>query len=176
MSAPVFVDTNVFLYARDAGEATKRPPAVAWLEHLWREQLGRTSMQVLSEYYVNATQKLDPGLEPEDAWDDVKALLTWKPLPIEEPLLHAGHEIERRYRLSWWDSLVVGAAQIQGCALLLTEDLQDGTSYGGVTVRSPFSLSVGEGVALYRSAPVVSNRHPRRGRPKQSRIETVTDR
>ena len=74
--APVFVDTNVFLYARDAGEAAKQPHAAAWLVYLWREQIGRTSVQVLSEYYVNVTRKLNPGLPAEEAWDDVEALLT----------------------------------------------------------------------------------------------------
>jgi hypothetical protein len=48
MTAPVFVDANVLVYARDAGDATRQPRAQSWLEWLWREQLGRTSMQVLS--------------------------------------------------------------------------------------------------------------------------------
>jgi predicted nucleic acid-binding protein len=72
MTAPVFVDTNVLLYARDAGETGKQPRAAAWLDHLWREQLGRTSFQVLSDYYVNVTRKLSPGLAPDEAWDDVR--------------------------------------------------------------------------------------------------------
>jgi predicted nucleic acid-binding protein len=76
MLAPVFVDTNVFLYARDAGEVDKQPRAAAWPEYLWREQIGRTSVQVLSEYYVNVTRKLSPELAPREAWDDVQALLT----------------------------------------------------------------------------------------------------
>lgn len=166
MTDPVFVDTNVFLYARDAGEPVKRPRAVSWLEHLWAERLGRTSMQVLSEYYVNATRKLDPGLSPDEAWDDVEMLLTWNPLPIDALLLQTGREIERRHRLSWWDSLIVGAARLQGCSLLLSEDLQDGAVIGGVTVRSPFSVAVAEAPALYRSMPKVASRHPRRGRPR----------
>lgn len=165
MTDPVFVDTNVFLYARDAGEPAKRPRAVSWLEHLWAERLGRTSMQVLSEYYVNATRQLDPGLSPDEAWDDVEMLLTWNPLPVDGSLLHAGREIQRRHRLSWWDSLIVAAARLQGCSLLLSEDLQDGAVIGGVTVRSPFSLAVAEAPALYRSMPKVASRHPRRGRP-----------
>jgi len=61
MTAPVFVETNVLVYARDAGSAAKQARAAAWLEILWREQVGRTSMQVLSEYYVTLTRKLDPG-------------------------------------------------------------------------------------------------------------------
>jgi hypothetical protein len=72
-----------------------------------------------------------------------------------------------RHRLSWWDSLVVGAAQLQGCALLLTEDLQDGRLYDGMTVRSPFALAPGETIAAYTVAPVATRRHPARGRPKR---------
>jgi len=167
MTAPVFVDTNVFLYARDAGEPVKQPRAAAWLERLWREQLGRTSVQVLSEYYVNVTRKLDPGLPADDAWDDVLALFTWRPQPIDEALMRLAREIEKRHRLSWWDSLVLGAAQLQGCALLLTEDLQDGGVYDAVTVRSPFTLALGEPIAPHTVASVATRPHPARGRPKR---------
>jgi predicted nucleic acid-binding protein len=166
MTAPVFVDTNVLLYARDAGETGKQPRAAAWLEYLWREQLGRTSIQVLSEYYINVTRKLSPGLAPDEAWDDVQALLTWHPQPVDDVLLRRGREVEVRYRLSWWDSLVVGAAQLQGCTVLLTEDLQDGAVFGGVAVRSPFTLAIEEAAATYAVAPSATRRHPSRGRPK----------
>jgi predicted nucleic acid-binding protein len=144
MTELVFVDSNVFVYARDGGEPTKQPRAAAWLDRLWRERSGRTSMQVLSEYYVNLTRKLSPGLSSEEAWDDVSALLAWQPIAIDEPVMRRGREIEQRYRLSWWDSLIVAAAQLQGCAVLLTEDLQDAGVYGGVTVRSPFTLAASE--------------------------------
>jgi len=167
MTAPVFVDTNVILYARDAGEPQKQPRAAAWLEWLWRQQLGRTSMQVLSEYYVNVTRKLDPGLAPEVAWEDVVALLTWRPQPTDDTLLERGREIELRHRLSWWDCLVVGAAQLQGCAVLLTEDLQDGGVYGCVTVRNPFTHALDEPIPAYASAPPTVRGHPARGRPRK---------
>ena len=178
MTATIFVDTNVFVYARDAGAGTKQARAMQWLEFLWRQQLGRTSLQVLSEYYVSVTRKLVPGLPPDDAWDDVTALYAWRPQPIDEALLLRGREIELRHRLSWWDSLVVAAAQLQGCTLLLTEDLQDGGVYGGVTVRSPFTLALGEHIAAYAAgatpAPVVPAAHPPRGRPKRSMATRTT--
>ena len=164
----IFVDTNVFIYARQANEPAKRPLAQAWLDNLWREQSGRTSMQVLSEYYVNVTRKIDPPREAHDAWDDVRALMTWNPVPMDRALLEAGRNVEARYRLSWWDSLIVAAAQVQGCTLLLTEDLQDGASYGGVTVRSPFTLAVSEAAATYGAQPVVASRHRPRGRPRKA--------
>ena len=166
MIAPVFVDTNVLLYARDASETVKQPLAAAWLAQLWRDRSGRTSLQVLSEYYVNATRKLRPGLPSDDAWDDVRALLSWRPQSLDQVVLEGGREIERRYRLSWWDSLVVAAAQVQGCVALLSEDFQDGMVFGGVTVRNPFALKAGEMAPTYALAPA-SSRHPPRGRPKR---------
>lgn len=166
MTAPVFVDTNVLLYARDASEPAKQRLAASWLEYLWRGRLGRTSVQVLSEYYVNVTRKLDPGLPAAEAWDDVTALMVWNPRAVDRSLLERGRVIETRYRLSWWDSLVVAAAQLEECAVLLTEDLQDGAVFDGVTVRSPFTLSAAEPRAAYVLTPTTS-RHPSRGRPRK---------
>jgi predicted nucleic acid-binding protein len=119
---------------------------------------------VLSEYYVTVTRKLAPGLPPEEAWDDVSALLAWNPQPIDRGVLTGAHEIEQRYRLSWWDSLVVAAAQVQGCAILLSEDLQDGATFAGVTVRNPFSFGVAQATASYDVASATRARRATRGR------------
>lgn len=165
MTATVFVDTNVFVYARDASEPGKRPRALAWLAHVWRERSGRTGVQVVSEYYVNVTRRLKPSLSLSDAWDDVQSMLQWRPQPVNEELLLRAHQIELRYRLNWWDAQIVAAAQLQHCTLLLTEDLQDGAAFGGVTVRSPFNLAIEEATTAYSlDVPPVS-RHPKRGRP-----------
>jgi predicted nucleic acid-binding protein len=168
MAAPVFVDTNVLLYARDASEPAKQRLAAAWMASLWRERTGRTGIQVLSEYYVNATRKLRPGLAPEIAWDDVRALMSWQPQAMDVSVLETGREIERRHRLGWWDCLVVAAAQTQGCVLLLSEDLQDGMKFGTLTVRSPFTLEANEAAANYAGLPGALARHRPRGRPRRS--------
>jgi len=170
MTVPVFVDTNVFLYARDSRETTKQLLAAEWLAFLWQEQAGRTSVQVLSEFYVNATRKLSPGLSAESAWDDVQALMARRPQPLDEIVLTSGRQVQERYGLSWWDSLVVAAAQEQGCGLLLTEDLQDGAVLGGVTIRSPFTLRCREEATPYLVAPAITSRHRNRGRPKRRRL------
>ena len=166
MTVPVFVDTNVLVYARDARDPIKGSRAKQWLERLWRDQAGRTSVQVLSEYYVTVTRKLHPGLSPTNAWDDVCDLFSWRPQSIDEALMRRGREIEQRHRLGWWDSLIVGAAQLQACALLLSEDLRDGGVYGGVTVRNPFTLPANEPIAAYLAAASATRPHPPRGRPK----------
>jgi hypothetical protein len=78
-------------------------------------------------------------------------------------------EVERRHALSWWDSLIVAAAEQQNCALLLTEDLQDGFVCGTVTVRNPFVQRVAEEHARYAEVLKPRSRHPRRGRPRLAR-------
>lgn len=167
MIAPAFVDTNIFVYARDTREPRKQRQAASLLQELWRDQLGRTSMQVLSEYYVCVTRKLEPGLPAEEAWDDIQLLLRWSPQVIDRSVLTAAREIERRYRLSWEDSTIVAAAQLQDCAILLSEDLQNGLVIGGVTVRNPFASAVAEARLPYVVVPQATSRHRSRGRPRR---------
>jgi len=167
MTGPCFVDANVLVYARDARDAPKRARAAQWIAHLWQDHAGRTSVQVLAEYYAVTTRKLTPRVPSGVAWDDVEELFAWRPQPIDEALLQRAHEIEQRWRLSWWDSMVVGAAQLQDCALLLTEDLHDGAVFGGVTVRSPFTLAAEEAPAGYAVTSAARSRHRPRGRPKR---------
>jgi predicted nucleic acid-binding protein len=169
MSAPIFVDTNVLVYAHQLREPVKRPAAIQWLERLWQEQLGRLSMQVLNEYYVTVTRKIRPARTAADAWDEVRELLSWKPQPTDSELLHRAREVEQRHQLSWWDSLIVGAAQLQDCALLLTEDLQHRAVYGSVTVQNPFMAAVSEDAAVYAVTRTSIGGHPRRGRPRRNK-------
>jgi len=168
MSAAIFVDTNVFVYARDASAPDKQAHAAQWIRELWTTQTGRTSMQVLSEYYATVTRKLKPGLDPDDAWDDVSALFAWEPQEIDRAVLVRGRQIAARYALSWWDGLVVAAAQLQNCELLLSEDLQDGWECGGVTVRNPFARGIAETRASYTIQPKPFPRHRDRGRPRST--------
>lgn len=171
MTGPCFVDANVFVYAQDRRGAHKHRRAEAWLEELWRAQLGRTSTQALSEFYAVATRKLK--VAPEIAWGEAERYFAWNPLAVDEALLRRARDLERRFRLSWWDAMIVGAAQLQGCVLLLTEDLQDGAALGGVTVRSPFTLSAGEPAAQYAVEPLAAARHRPRGRPKRPAARAV---
>lgn len=64
-------------------------------------------------------------MAPENAWADVRALLAWDPQPVDRDLLLQAHDIEHRHDLCWRDSMIVAAAQLRNCALLLTEDRQD---------------------------------------------------
>lgn len=139
MTVSVFVDTNVLVYARDRTDEAKHHRALEWLAALWEERAGRVSWQVLQEYYVTVTRKLDPPRDSVDAREDVTSLVTWKPVPVDVRVVDAAWTIEDRYGLSWWDALIVAAAQAGECTYLLTEDLQDGQTLGDVTVLDPFA-------------------------------------
>lgn len=138
MSAKVFVDTNILIYSRDAAEPRKRAIATERLSQLWRERTGRISIQVLNEYFVNVTRKLKPGLSADEAWDDIEAMSAWKPLPLNMELLARTSTIHRRYQLSWWDSMIVAAAEASGCERILSEDLSHGAEYFGIRIENPF--------------------------------------
>jgi predicted nucleic acid-binding protein len=170
MSAVVFVDTNIFVYACDRRDPAKRTAAEALLRELWVEQRGRTSMQVLSEYYVTLTRKLKPAFPPDEAWEAVHNLLAWEPQPIDRSLLLLAREIERRHRLSWWDSMIIAAAELQNCAVVMTEEMQHGLVCGTVTVRNPFAEGVAEDFGPYAVDPRPLSRHRPRGRPRLKRV------
>jgi len=124
---------------------------------------------VLSEYYVTVTRKIKPSRSTADAWDDVRDLLSWNPQTVDQELMHGAQEIEQRHKLSWWDSLIVAAARLQNCGLLLTEDLQHGATYGNVRVQNPFVTAVSEDAAVYTVTRVSAGDHPKRGRPRRSK-------
>ncbi len=168
MTGLCFVDANVFVYARDPREPRKQERATAWIDLLWREQRGRTSAQALSEFYAVATRKLTPRVPLELAWRDVERYLGWRPRSTDDELLRRARSIEDRYRLSWWDSQIVAAAQLQNCEVLLTEDLHDGAAFGTLIVRSPFTLKVEQPAASYEVRPALASLHRPRGRPKRT--------
>ena len=169
MTGPCFVDANVLVYVMDPRDPAKQSRAAAWRDRLWLSGTGRTSMQVLSETYT-ILRRLKRDAPAEPVWDAVALYFAWNPRAIDEEVFRTARQVERRYRISWWDSMIVAAAQLQDCALLLTEDLQDGMAFGSVTVRSPFTLEVREAQAAYAALPRVASPHRPRGRPRRAAV------
>ena len=132
-----FVDTNVLLYA------VSRHPAEAAKAEIARRLLDETdlalSVQVLQEFYVQATRSTRPdALTHEQA---ALLLEAWLRFPVQDttvPLLLSATRASARYRVSYWDASIIEAARTLGCETLLSEDLKDGQDYGGVIVENPF--------------------------------------
>ena len=136
MTETVFVDTNVLIYAREAAESAKRERAVLWMKELWLDSNGRLSFQVLQEYFAKLMHK-KPELRDQTR-ADIRDLLAWQPVVIDAAVLDRAWKIQDRYRLSFWDSLIVAAAKAASCRWLLTEDLQADQVLDGITVINPF--------------------------------------
>ncbi|HTC57403.1 MAG TPA: PIN domain-containing protein [Candidatus Sulfotelmatobacter sp.] len=136
MTAPVFVDSNVFLYALDAADPKKQQAARIWRAELWKSRRGRVSFQVLGEFYVNAVRKQPAARDEVRA--EVRDLLAWNPVIANAVLLEQGWKIQDRFQFSYWDALIVAAAKVCDCRYLLTEDLQSGQKLDGIEVVNPF--------------------------------------
>ena len=136
MTAPIFVDTNVLIYALDGADLKKQQAARVWRAELWKSGRGRISYQVLQEFYLKVTQKWPSARGKARA--EVRDLLAWRPVAVDAGLLERGWRIQDRYQLSFWDALIVAAARSASCRYLLTEDLQADQDLDGVVVVNPF--------------------------------------
>ena len=136
MSERVFIDTNVFVYADDAGAKTKRVRAREMLSELIRDRRAVVSTQVMQEYYAAAIKKL--RLPPNKARSRVERLSRLDTIVIRPAIILAAIDLHRLHSLSFWDALVVKSASIAGCARLLSEDLADGQVIDGVKIENPF--------------------------------------
>lgn len=139
MNETVFVDTNGLVYVGDSAEPENQRRAAEWMAALWDTRRGRLSFQVLQEYYVAITQKLDPPRSLEAVREDLLSFQVWEPLVVNRQVLERGWEVQDRYGLSWWDSLTVAAAVRSGSRWLLSGDFQDGQEIFGIQVLNPFS-------------------------------------
>jgi predicted nucleic acid-binding protein len=138
MIEKAFVDTNILVYAHDLDAADKRKTAQKILSDLWENETGTISIQVLHEFYVTVTRKIQKPISIAIARGIIENYLTW-PLIIndEKTLMHAT-EIEERYRLSFWDSLILAAACRAKAEILLTEDLSHHQEIEGIRIVNPF--------------------------------------
>ena len=135
MSGRAVFDTNVLLYMY-AGDRSKGAVAIRLYEQFAEAGTALLSTQILQEFYYSATRKL--GI-PRDIAREVIVGLSREPVVVNGPaeILHA-IAIEQRYQISFWDALILAAAESGGANTVFTEDLSDGQQYGSVTVRNPF--------------------------------------
>jgi predicted nucleic acid-binding protein len=138
MTAKVFVDSNILVYAHDADAGPKQKIAAAQIRALWADQSGRISTQVLQEFYVTVTQKLGKPLSKSDAREIVRDYAQWVATPTTAQTVIRASEISERWRLSFWDSLILAAAEEQDCSTMLTEDLNSGQTVDGIQIINPF--------------------------------------
>ena len=137
MSALEFLDTNVLVYSYDIAHRVKQEIA----QNLVRRALGGdivTSTQVLGEFAATLLHKVVPRVDPVELIAIMDAL---GPIPIvatDADMVRRAVEVQGRFGLHFYDSLIVAAAERAGCERIWSEDLNSGQKYFGISVQNPF--------------------------------------
>jgi predicted nucleic acid-binding protein len=137
MSDIVFVDTNILIYAHDSDAASKRERAVESLRILWETGMGRISVQVLQEFYVNATRKIAKPLARSVAREVINSYGAWIRDPTTAGTVLRASDIAEMAQISFWDALILASAEQAGAAQLFSEDLNRGQSIVGIQIINP---------------------------------------
>ena len=139
MSAKFFLDTNIIVYAFDQKESKKAQIAQTLIKQGAEENQAIISYQVIEEFINVVLRGFRISITLTDLESFVfsalfpMAQISWSPaLTIDALRVHGA------YRIGWYDSLIVAAAQQGDCELLYSEDLQHGQRFGRVTVQNPF--------------------------------------
>jgi predicted nucleic acid-binding protein len=140
MADKIMVDTNVLLYAYDQSEPVKQPQALAVLDRLVTLGLGALTPQVLAEFFVNATRKLDPPLTVMQACERIQNhLLSWEMVDLTGlTVLEAARGV-RTYQMAYWDAQIWASARLGQIPLVLSEDFSVGPIIEGVRFVNPFA-------------------------------------
>lgn len=139
MSDRYFVDTNVLVYAHDRSAGVKHKRARALVEDLWRSGRGVLSTQVLQELCVSVRRKAAHPLSADETRRLLQDYLSWEIVVNTAESVIQALDVEVRYKMSFWDALIVQAAEDCGAEVLYSEDLADGQTYGAVRVVNPLT-------------------------------------
>lgn len=136
----ILVDTNILLYAYDRGVPLKQPQAVATLDRLVRTGRGVLTPQVLAEFYVNATRKLEPPLAREEAYETIQNYLaSWEVIAMTGQIVLEAARGVHTYQLSYWDAQIWASARLYQIPVILTENFNTGSALEGVRFVDPFA-------------------------------------
>jgi len=137
MTAMRFVDTNILLYSLDLEPSDPRKAEIAHGILLGADLV--ISVQVLQEFYVQATRRNRPDALSHDIAS--RLIQKWLRFRIQEntvAVLQTALEVKQRFGVSYWDANIIAAAKLSRCVEILSEDLNHGQNYDGVKVVNPF--------------------------------------
>jgi predicted nucleic acid-binding protein len=139
MSDSFFLDSSVFIYSFDETSPAKAGRALELVREAHNIRKGVISFQVIQEFFNFALRRSVPPMTVADAGDYLqKVFLPLTTIHSSAGLYEEALHLQSRYRLSWYDALIVMAALEADCRILYSEDLQDGQRFGNLRVRNPF--------------------------------------
>ncbi|MDY7031744.1 MAG: PIN domain-containing protein [Thermodesulfobacteriota bacterium] len=134
----VFLDSNIVVYAYDRHAPDKMVKAQSLLKSGIAQENAVVSSQVLGEFFVVVTQRIKEPLSADDAMRIIEILSVLPIVEIDLSLVKHAIQTHKMYGISYWDSLILAAAEYAGCGRLISEDLSDGQEYNGIIVENPF--------------------------------------
>ncbi len=144
MSDKDFFDSNILIYAYDTRDSNKQNQAQALLLNATRSQTAVLSSQVLGEFFVVVTRKIPQPMTSSEAAEVIAELGTLEVISLDFSLVQRAIATQQKYEISYWDSLIISAAERAGCVRILSEDLNHGQMYHGIKVQNPFQPTARE--------------------------------
>jgi len=144
MSDKAFLDTNILVYAHENIPGTKHELANALIDRLWNTGGGVLSTQVLQELCVNLRRRTATPWTVEETRILIEDYKDWEIVINTPDSVIEALTVEARYQISFWDALIIHAAERSGATILYSEDLSDGQTYGSVRVINPLKEAVSD--------------------------------
>lgn len=139
MADKFFVDTNILIYAHDRLAGRKHDRALKLVENLWSSGQGVISTQVLQELCVNLRRKTARPIPSEEIRSLIQDYMSWEVVTNSPEAVIRALDIESRYKTSFWDALILQAAEQASAKFLYSEDLAVRQNYGSVQVLNPLA-------------------------------------
>ena len=137
MTEKYFVDSNVWLHLFTEDDSRKKAVAESFLGERNGRDVLFVSWQVINEVWSNLLRK---GLPDKIAREMIEHMLgSCELVDFSYDLIISAHDLRTRHPVSFWDSLVVAAAQAADCDILVSEDMQDGKRFGALRVKNIFA-------------------------------------
>lgn len=135
----VFIDTNILVYAHDRSETIKCPLARQVVLDAVRAGNAVISAQVLGEFFTTVTRKIAEPLSLLAARHELTLLARLRVIPLDSTLILRAIDMMSLHQTSYWDALILSAAELAGVKTLLSEDFNAGQNYGGIRAVNPFA-------------------------------------
>lgn len=140
MSARVFIDTNVLVYAYDRSEPEKQQRALDTLDRLASARAGVISPQVMSEFFVTVTRKIASPLSLTDAYQRLANFLQiWTVSDLTGMIVLEAARGVSEHQFSFWDAQIWATARLNQIPVVLSEDFNTGSVIEGVRFANPFA-------------------------------------
>jgi predicted nucleic acid-binding protein len=134
----IFFDTNVLVYAVDAGDPVRKEIAIDRFARAVKDDTVMLSTQVLQEFYNITTRKLKPPLSAREAAGQLSQLCAFEVVGSTADSVLAATDLAQKHRLQWWDALILEAAIRGNADVLVSQDGQHGQRFGRLVIENPF--------------------------------------